>query len=86
MIRVTKALSEEFYKHVTNLSSGERMHVGLEVLAMGYAMDYVDSQIDRYLVDDNTVDNIASQIAKELILTLKRKIDYNERKYGICLF
>lgn len=89
MIRVNKALCEDFCKHVTNIygvASSDKLHVGIDYLAMDYAMDYVSSKIDSYLVDDETINYLASQIAKVLILTLKRKIEHNERKYGICLF
>lgn len=91
-IKVTKALCKDFCQHVTNIygvTNSDKLRdniIAVRSLAIDYALDYVDGQIDKYLVDDNTVNYIADKIAMVLILTIKHKIKDSERRNGICLF
>lgn len=92
MIKVNKALIEDFCKHVTNIygvTSSDKLRVNevaVKELAIDYAIDYVDEQIDSYIVDDNSKNYIADKVVDILLLALKSKINYDEKKYGIYLF
>ena len=50
------------------------------------ASNVVSDNVDNYVIDDSTIDYIATQVADCLMLVAKKFFYESEKRFGICLF
>lgn len=91
MIKITDKLSRNYIVTLANVgivtSNKLRSYADTAYyIAKDIAADIVEDKIDRYIIDDNTADYLAMQVAECLMLAAKNFFRDSERRFGQCLF
>lgn len=91
MIKITDKLSRNYIVTLADIGivTSNKLRAYADTaryIAKEIAVDIVEDKIDRYIIDDNTADYLATQITDCLMLAAKNFFRDSERRYGQCLF